>query len=822
MRQRGAGTRDILLAFDLELPGVQQISKTPMKPQNSSRSRNDVQLEHPSMRSTRKTPKQVTSKPTSLSKPANTTARPQRTKRTEAAVAKYDVPASGNTQRDGKGNVPMKRKRKATEDIAETQTMAPPKKQRKSMSTRLQMPKKDPRASVARPGPADLPRTTPRLRQPNRVEANVTEATAVQYGDTPNKRPGSVTIDDTDKKGEGKVQIPGKPRKRKRKSIGQTQRRKVKPAAIQPVVVSEEINLVEEAQAPTKVEDHIEPVAVETETKAKPRKRRRKVIAQSPQKRKKISPPKEPHPVLKEVDERQKSLRQDPGTDLSTAVSAIEKKPVKRGRKPVTIAKASPRPPKIVIETKPKSPEPDEVLADLSLVKAQPQAELDRQVPKRKGKKRKSIGQVQKPKKRRKVDSTIEVPLAEENTDPKVEADIQAPEVMIAPETKRRGRPKKPLVTIAAIPDHQPESRHDHVPSLQTQKKRGRPKKATVSANTGMSITVESSEHLDQPADTDELPQELRRKKRIAPGLSNGSAPLPQEQDPPQPPPGVKKRGRPKKQGTTTSIAEPHVRDSESHQLQANSRRSTTRTKSPLGKVHEPPASAVNQKPVKAIRTIACARDDEDDDDPLSDLASLRPTAKLPIKQNGVPEPQHELPRTEELNLAPTEPVSANTNPSSDIGIPSLPTQSQEPLVQESHEVPNEATTTTSTALDSHLRASRKEEKALRKDLLELQAQQASEIAEQTERDLAARLESLSASVKKRKLQSRIKAGEEGGGEERKERKVGKGLDNFVFRTVKKRKGGGEEEDIDPELQALLSRVKGVGVGGGGSLVGIF
>lgn len=833
MRQRGAGTRDIDLAFDLELPGVPQISKTPLKPQKSSRSRQYLQPELPPIRSTRKTPKSATTKPTSLSKPTPTTARPQRTKATVGNIARDEVSGSGNVRHDGRGSVTTKRKRKATEDISKTHTMAPPKKQRKRRSIGQQTLKRKPRASLAPVGPVDLSRATPGSRQLRHVEANNSEATAEQQDDATNKPSGSVTIPDANKEEKTKAQMLEKPRprKRKRKPIGQTQGRKAKPTAIQPGTSLDKADLVEEALAPTKVEDPVECVAVETETTAKPRKRKRKAIAQSPKKRKKISPPKRIAPVVREVEERRKRLRQEPGTDLSMAVTTIEKKPAKRGRKPKSITKASPKPPKTATETIPKAPTPDKAPAELSLTEAQPQAELDPQAPKRKGKKRRSIGQVQRPRKKSNIDSSIEVPLAIKNTEPKVETVIQAPEVMTAPETKRKSRLKKPPVSIAAIPGDRQEPEHEHVPSLQAPKKRGRPKKTTLSVNVDIPVTAEASEHLVRQADTDK-PQKLRREKRTALATANESIPLPQEpdipmssQDPtPQPPPNVKKRGRPKKQDPPASIVELNIGSSESRQFQAKSGRSTTRVKSPLAKIHEPSASAVLQKPISAIRAMTCARDVEDDEDPLSDLAPLRPRTKLTTKQSDTTKPQRKHLRTDS-NPPPTEPTSINKTRSLDLEARTNPTNSQDPPAPEPQELPSEATTTAvTTSLASHLRASRQEEKALRKDLLKLQAQQASEIAEQKDRDLAARLESLSASVRKRKLESRMEVGRNQD-EERKERRVGKGLERFVFRTVKKRKIGGDrggEEDIDPELQELLSRVKGVGGRGGDSLVGFY
>ncbi|KAL9005004.1 MAG: hypothetical protein Q9188_002218, partial [Gyalolechia gomerana] len=782
MRQRGAGTRDIVLAFDLELPGVPQISKTPLKPQKSSRSRQYLQPELPPIRSTRKTPKSVTTKPTSLSKPTPTTARPQRTKATVGDIARDEVSGSGDVRHDGRGSVTTKRKRKATEDISETQTMAPLKKQRKRRSIGQQTLKRKPRASLAPVGPVDLPGATPGSRQLRHVEANNTEATAEQQDDATNKPSGSVTIPDADKEEKTKVQMLEKPRKRKRKSIGQTQRRKAKPTAIQPGTSLDKADLVEEALAPTKVEDPVEYMAVGTETKAKPRKRKRKAIAQSPKKCKKISPPKRVAPVVRKVEERRKRLRQEPGTDLSMAVTTIEKRPAKRGRKPKSITKASPKPPKTATETIPKAPKSEKAPAELSLAEAQPQAELDPQAPKRKGKKRRSIGQVQRPRKKGNIDSTIEVPLAIKNADPKVETVIQAPEAMTAPETKRKSRLKKPPVSIAAITGDRQKPEHEHVPSLQAPKKRGRPKKATLSVNVDIPVTAEASEHLVRQADTNK-PQKLRREKRTALATANESIPLPQEpdipmssQDPtPQPPPNVKKRGRPKKQDLSASIVELNIGSSESRQFQAKSGRSTTRVKSPLAKIHEPSASAVLQKPISAIRAMTCARDDEDDEDPLSDLAPLRPRTKLTTKQSDITKPQRKHLRTDS-NPPPTEPTSINKTRSLDLEVRTNPTNSQDPPAPEPQELPSEATTTAvTTSLASHLRASRVEEKALRKDLLKLQAQQASEIAEQKDRDLAARLESLSASVRKRKLESRMEVGRNQ--DERKERRVGKGLE---------------------------------------------
>ncbi|KAL9028814.1 MAG: hypothetical protein Q9196_002875 [Gyalolechia fulgens] len=807
MRQRGAGTRDIVLAFDLELPGVPQISKTPLRPQKSSRSRKELKLELQPLRSTRKTPKSVTTKATLLSKRTPAITRPQRTKATTGRIARDDTLGTGSSQHDVRGSITTKRKRKATEDITETQAMAPPKKQRKKRSIGQPTLEKKPRADLAPSGPVILPRVTPGSRQLRHVEVTTPEATAGQRDDTTNKPPGAFAVPDADEKEEGKAQIPEK--RRKRKSIGQTQRGKVEPTVVQPGYSSEKADLVEGAKAPTKAEDSVKSVAVQIETKAKPRKRKRKAIAQSPRKRKKILSLEKPQLVPKEVEERRKSLRQELGIGRSMAVTTIEE------ATPKSIAKVSLNPRETAAETTPKGPEPDEAAGDLSPAEAQPQAELDLQAPKRKGKKRKPISHIQRPRKRRSIDSMIQIPLAMVNMDPNVESVIQAPEATTAPEWKRKGHLEKPHASIAAIADDRPESEHDHVPSLQAPRKRGRPKKATISGNLEIPVTADASEH--------KPPQELRRKKRPAPALSTDSVPLPQgpdilisEQIPaPQPPPNVKKRGRPKKQDSTTSIAETNVESSKSRHSQAKSGRSAIRAKPPSARIYKPPAKSLHQKPVNAARVIACARDDEDDDDPLSDLAPPRPRPKLAAKQIKVPRPPRKHLRRES-SLPTAKPISTRETCTSDLNTRTIPTNSREPPAQDSQENRNgETATTVTAALATQLRASRREEKALRQDLLELQAQQANEIAEQNERDIAARLEALSASVTKRKLECGMKVVRNGEGDLGKERRVGKGLENFVFRTVKKRKIGGgnaraEEEDIDPELQELLSQVKGV------------
>lgn len=840
MRQRGAGTRDIVLAFDLDLPGLPPVSKTPLKPQKSNRSRKDPVPELQPLRSTRKTPKSITTKAVSQPKPTPTTARRKRPKATVEEVPADDVAIPGKLQQDDEGLISRKRKRKATEDVVELQSTAPLKKQRKGRSMEQETLKMKSRPYSAPSDTTKMRKATTRSRQVRRMEDDATEEPAGPQVDAIENPLISNVVQEVSNEEKEKASVPEKPRKRKRKSIGQSQRRKAKPIATLPVIPLDKADLVEERQAPTKVEEPVERVAVETRTKMKPR-RKRKAIAQSPKKRNKISLPKKSQPGLGNVPERQTSLPNGPGADLSLATAIIEEKPIKRRGRSKPIVQASPNTPEVAVETTFKAPEPNGVQAESSLAEAQDQKGSDL-APKRRGRKRKSIGQVQTPRKKRNINPSMEF-LALDNTEPKVDLIIEAPEATVAPEPKRKSRTRKPPVPTTAITDDRQEAEHENIPSLQVPKKRGRPKKATASADVALPVAVEASEHVSiQQADVEEPPPKVRRRKCPVPTTTIEhvlfaqdpgnlvSGPNPQ----PQPVPNVKKRGRPKKQDCIASITELHERTSKSLS-QVKSGRSTARPKSSsLAEIHEPPTSAIPQKPTKAICTMTRIGNDEDDEDPLSDLAPLHPRTKPTKKHTSVPKPQRNHLRTES-KVGSTASINADKTRPPDFQPQIIPISKQSSLAEQNPpEDSKNNLTPHPDALDTHIHASRQEEKALRADLQELHAQQARELAEQKQRDLAARLESLSASVKKRKMEARSNSNLNmkairpienglGDGQRGRERTVSKGLENFVFRTVGKSKrtvGGGDGvDDIDPELQALLSRVKGVNAGG---VVGVF
>lgn len=836
MRQRGAGTRDIVLAFNLELPGLPPVSKTPLRPQKSVRSRKDALPELQPLQSTRKTPKAATVNAPLFSKSTPKTTRPRKIKALAGEVTIGDAVVPDNVLHDDEVVLTKKRKRKATEDVIETPAIAPPKKQRKRGSIGQETSKKKARLSLASSGPPNLRKATTRSKQARHVDANIDEDATAQQDVATQELPSSKPVLDVQEQEEEKRPISEKPRRRKRKSIGQTQRRKAKPVNISLTIPLDKSDPGEEAQASTKVEEPMESAAIETRTKVKPQ-RKRKAIAQSPKKRKKISPPKKSPSKSGEVEERRRSSREEPGKDLSLAVATIEEKPVKQGRKPKAIEQASLKTAEIVSEITSKIPEPKEASAKISLAEAQAQAEPDCQVPNRRGRKRKSIGQVQRPRKKRKTEAEREVPPDAENTGAKVEPIIQASEVKIASGTKRKRPVKKHPESFAAISENQQEPAHDNLLTPQAPKKRGRPKKAAISVDVELPVIAKAGQYCAQQADVEMPPKNLRRKRRAAPVPSH--EPVSKQEPTLQPPLNVKKRGRPRKQDLKTSTVEHDIGTLEPHSSSAKSTRSNIRVKNSLAEMHKPPTSSLPQKPIKVASAITHIIHDEDDDDPLSDLAPLHTKTRPTTKRTAVPKPgrKHIDPGS---NLSSTALINTNKSPSPNPKQKPIPTSDHSAPAQHAHdnkpsEQPAHTTTATTTtdALITHIHTSREEELALRADLQELHAQQAHELAEQKQRDLAARLESLSRSVKKRKMESRMKGmsdRDRDGAREKKgeERRVGRGLENFVFRTAGKGKrkvvDGGGEDDIDPELQALLSRVKGVSAGGvgGAGLMGVF
>lgn len=811
-RQRGAGARDISLAFDLELPGVPRVSKTPLKPQRSGRPRKTPQPELPSSRSTRKTPKATKIQIIRATRRTPATARGRKI---EGAIAKegdgdgelvYDAQGSGPAQHDGRG--PTK-KRKALEDIPETQPVAPPKKRRKRKSIGQQSLARKPRTRPGSVNTADFPKATSRARKSRVAQTATEEAVAEKLHGVVERPPTSSGLDVAMREQE-EVPIVKKRRGRKRKSIGRIQRPGKKTPAVQQDGLEDQVEVAKEVQEPAKVESPTGTEREETEIKAKPRKRKRKAIVQSPKKRKKPSPKEAPLVPKEDADVPVTTAHEELRVSPVTPVAPVEKKGARRGRKPKSVPTEHAEPSETLIDPVPTIAEAETANNELSEAgEVHFPAAGNPIPPKRRGRKRNSTGQDQRLRKKTAVKPRPRAYPDNEAAQPEVES-IDAPvEAPVAPVKKGRGRPKKlrpslkdseDLVVVESLPD---KPNPGAAP-----KKRGRPKKVDSTIN-AKKLKQAHQAPIEDTKD-EELPQEpsipdVVSSTELPPSVQGAYAPTATQERSMQIPAVTKKRGRPKKQIPAPPVAEPTAEESTFQRPIAKPRRREPKTPAP-----NLPANSVPLQSHRKIRTQAF-----NEPDPVSSTAPIPPKAKPKTR-----------PTTTKRHHPTTQKPPSMPRPNNNIAILNQPTAitsaPPSPFHPSLADSPPPPPPHCATPIET---PSLTEEQALQHDLNLLRSQRAAELAEQRERDVQTRLETLSASVRKRKAEmgakmlGRAKDGVRGG-------EVRKGLlDGFVFSRVVARKGDavvGGGDEIDPELQELLSRVKGKDGKGGGGVVGIF
>ncbi|KAL8827767.1 MAG: hypothetical protein Q9170_006879, partial [Blastenia crenularia] len=641
MRQRGAGTRDISLAFDLELPGIAKISKTPLRAQKFSRTRKTPQREPLPLQSTRKSPKTTTSASTLL----------------PAEAAKDHVQDSGGIQRVAEHS----KKRKAVTESSENATITFPKKRRRRKSDKQLFSKRKSQPSTAPQNIIELSESSSKLRKARIIESDMKGTTEDVSKDIAMELPVPGDLCGVTAKKE--AQTTPKPRKKKAASVVKQPLRRKKPPAAVEGLPQKEAELPEEVPNPN--EDPSEKGAAETQSNAKPGKRKRITIALSSKKRKKPSPSQKAL-VSKEPEGRPESPIQELGLDPTTVTTIVEPKPVRRGRKPRVAPKDHSIQSEAVIESRPEVLKPSETPVDQPLAEDQPRPTEDPQAPKQKSrKKRKSIVQGPKPRKRKVAESAENVDSGAVIIQPEVATINQEEKPPALLEMKRRGRWKKLPVSLTEPPKEEVISEQGQapvlqVPPLQVPKKRGRPKKAAPSA----SVTIHD-EATDRPIERNETDKPRRGRTAKRPTVSasfTAPVPLPQEtedqlalQEPePSAPANVKKRGRPKKQGPVAPKDEMNLVISETKPFESKSKRSFARTKPSTTKSTEASGEINPEKPVQpktraehSTARTKCATinntgaltvpnlekpqvptrntpleilDDDDYDDPLSDL----------------------------------------------------------------------------------------------------------------------------------------------------------------------------------------------------------
>ncbi|KAL8965100.1 MAG: hypothetical protein Q9197_006674 [Variospora fuerteventurae] len=932
-RQRGAGARDINLAFDLELPGIPRVLKTPLKPQKSGRSRKTPQPEVESSRSIRKTPKSTKPLPTLSSRRTPATTRQRATKAKVTVEARSDIDDATKTQviqsaQDVGGALPTQ-KRKALDDIPETESVTPPKKKRKRKSIGQQSLKKKPRAPLRSKDTMTLPNPILPAQEPELKNSKVTQE---QLEEVP-KEVSALAADKQNPAEVGKEQTTSGPQRRTQKPVAPALKLKKKPVATQLDVRKNEIGQQGAMQEPPKVESQSESMPLEKDAKLKSRKRMRKAIVQSPSKRRK--------PTLKQFPLVMNSAANDPVVtspeerlEPVPPPADIEPKSSKRGRKPRLVANSATKLPEILVDPVPEFLGLKATAADCSGSETKRNQITDNATtPKRKGRKTKSIGFTQKPKKMDDSKRAAKVHQEAENTQLGTEAAyfpskattppiaddrggenkvaaspgvIEAVGVISMPDKlqsaevpKKRGRPKKPAAptggteksTIESLPDEPrqingtqkrgeirkpaahlgesdcliPVALPDELQPEDVPKKRGRPKKPTppckeVKILIHVSVpskhqTVEAPKKRGRPkkvtlADNAAKPigvnrihsKDVRVEEPLAQPSPSTKAVIDASTDPPRFVPGayaptasvqpsqqslsiVRKGGRPKKQAINPAIADAASKGTSISQQQASKlnrhdpkdrapdapnldnepvarkshRASHTRTSDQLDPLSDiTPMAAKKKKPISRPTNILAKRTRTmNEPDPLSTIPAANPISKA---KNKATKPTRPAPSTQDLPPEPTpalDPTDNSANAEHHPGNPALDTYAQQPI------------------LSSH-------DDASQPSLPSPQGPptQPTTTAPETQKptNLQHPIHTLSASVKRRKMEAKdfdnaAVAAAAAAGKSRPRR----GLEGFVFSRVAKRKGGGgrEEEAINPILQDLLSKVKGLGGGVG-------
>lgn len=233
MRQRGAGTRDINLTFDLQLPGVPPVPRSPSRPRNYVRPQPDL----PNSRATRQTPKLAKATPKLVAKRTPAKANSlnpaivsgdKNVERPKISKHILDPEPLGDISR---GVSAQKRKAGLSLPEGSTQDAAvPPTKSRKK------------RKSIGQDSLRKKTRAPPRAQQQNDQKSKIKtkfKKSAAVY-DEPTKVAAEPKSHVTDMLAESDIsqnpaaiskmaQVAKEPKRRKRKSIGQIQKPRKRP-----------------------------------------------------------------------------------------------------------------------------------------------------------------------------------------------------------------------------------------------------------------------------------------------------------------------------------------------------------------------------------------------------------------------------------------------------------------------------------------------------------------------------------------------------------------------------------------------------------------
>ncbi|KAL8784722.1 MAG: hypothetical protein Q9213_003819 [Squamulea squamosa] len=509
MRQRGAGTRDINLTFDLQLPGVAPVARSPSKPRQSGRFMVSVQPETLSLRATRQTPKITRAIPKLVSGHTPMTARKATPKivingeeggRPEA----FSNPVNSEATHHHTSGLHTKKRKISVSDrtgVTEDPENPPAKRRKKRKSIGQDSLRKKSRA----PGPPkNLVHELRQSTKSKKLEVVQTEPMELLADQTTQALDISLereAVPDT-VEALNIAQVAKEPKKRKRKSIGQIQRPQKKSKLTE--YYGEQAALYDAKQpmetigADDNIDNRVRDIA-----KPKSGRRKRIVVAQSPNSRK---PPSPSSTSLVRGISRSESIPKP-----ATSIVPTAEQTRKRGRKlraamneTTDIVKEVVSPPLLLSKVQAPQDEPSPRMRE-----SEPLADEAPSNPKPKRKKRKSIGQAQRPKSKpetrplRVIDPNISPTKCEStktrraaaslpSPKPHCRSDWESPQVLPvkvrpaqttserdlpepAPAPKKRGRPKK----VEATPqEHFTEPNpYNLIPAAPAPKKRGRPKK---------------------------------------------------------------------------------------------------------------------------------------------------------------------------------------------------------------------------------------------------------------------------------------------------------------------------------------------------------
>ncbi|KAL8837452.1 MAG: hypothetical protein Q9176_005639 [Flavoplaca citrina] len=494
MRQRGAGTRDIDLTFDLQLPGVPPVSKSPSRSQKLGR----PQLDFPSSRTTRQTPKLAKATPRLVARrtPARANSptpaivsgdenveRPKISKHVLDTEPLGDISRGVLAQKRRAGlhlpegsaqnaEVPPTKRRKKRKSIGQDslrkRTRAPPLAQQKSVQESKIITKLKKSAAVH--------------TEPTKVAAEpFSHATDMLVGSDISQNPAAVSK---------MAQVATEPIRRKRKSIGQIQKPRKRPKCTEQTAIHATQDDKDQQQVAVYADDLDvgEPKIAE---EPKPQRHKRNALTN-----------------LSDV------FRGEPVPAQSIGEIPTAKQAKKRGRKPnpafgiAERTEVSSNLPMTVPEIHPSRGEPSSQPEGIA-----PKAGEASTVPKQARKKRKPIGQTQRTKKKpstrplraidpnmnltggdivkmRSTETAIPSPKLQDVSisengrilPPKgdqVQLDRDKKSSAPAPASKKRGRPKKTedqgLLMVNKPAQNEPE--YEIPTSAPAIVKRGRPRK---------------------------------------------------------------------------------------------------------------------------------------------------------------------------------------------------------------------------------------------------------------------------------------------------------------------------------------------------------